>query len=738
MAFARPNLTRPSPAARPRPVRHQASPDTARAAGSSLPAQFGTWNFTGQVYISFDPPTTTNPTWLEVTEFVDLDASTVSITRGRQDGFADVSVGTCQLVVDNTDGRWTPSNPNGAWFGLIRKGIWLRVDVLPPSGVVSRRFTGFVTALPTGWSGLYATTTISASDRFQALGQAAPLPTMASAEVLYDTSTGPLVAAHYPLSESAVGNGIALSFGDVSGNASPPLVPVPFGSNQAGYLSLIKAQGATAPGFDGTQCLSFAPSALGTGTALQTTLEPWNTYNGFFSYGVLELWLQTTFVNTTQAFASLFDPSSGCAAAFGVDASGYLTIETGNVTTGGTYAALNNAGPFTVGSSYYGFATGAGVPLNDGNWHYLSIATAVGPTAINPIFVINIDGKTVWIGIPPNNVSPDMNTLYIGGTPGVNNSYNCFTGNIAGVSWILSGDAASNYPAHYRAGYDAFNTESVDARIARIARYAGIPEPTTLQVPAVGFNPVPVYNGAYGPWTNLGACIHQCGRQSIVGRAPLDVMREAARTEAMPLYIDRAGYLTIQPCTTRYNTPSSWSIAAADLDPSTTFTDDYQYLKNQLSVTPNGGATQVINGAAGLASQDKYGIYSDSIQTASVNTTEAANLALSVIGANADPVPRIAPLVVEAASLATQADYGAAWYDAVLASDVSTVATVTALPPQAPAPSMSVFLEGYTETIGQGQHTFSFSTSPQTYANAFQLDSPTLGVLDTPGIVLAY
>jgi hypothetical protein len=700
----------------------------------TLQQQISPWNFTAYIYIAFDSPNAASPYWINVTSFVEIETSTISITRGRQDGLSDVTVGRCVLTVDNTDGRWTPSNPSGAWYGQIRKGAWLRVDILPASGTVSTRFTGFITALPTGWQGLYASTQVTASDRFLLLGQAPALPAMTSAEVLYDTSTAPVVAAHYPMSEAASG-GAAPAFGDISGNASPPLVPTPWGSTHAAYLSYIKAQGVSAPGFDSQQAVQFSPAALATGTVLTTTVEPWDSYAGGFSYGVLELWLNTTFVSTSQAFATLWDQVGAGAVSFTVDGpTGYLTIGLEATTTASIYSpATATMSPGTV---INGAAVQTGVVLNDGDWHYISIASNVGFSGGSDIgFVVNIDGKTIWIGIYLVPVSTNMNRLLIGGGFAAT-TLQSFTGDIAGVSWILTGNRASNYPAHFLAGYNGFADESVDVRIARAARYAGIPEPTSHQVPAPGYNPVPVYTpGVRGAWTNLSACIHQVGSQSISGRQPLDVMREAARTENMPLYISRDGYLTIQPSTARYNAPAAWSVDSRDLSPDTSIPDDFSYLVNQVSVTPNGSATQTVNGTAGLASQAKYGVYSQPLATASASTTDAANLGLAVIGANADPVPRIAPLVFEVATLATQSGYGSSWYDAVLASDISSVVTITHLPAQAPASSTSVFLEGYTETIAAGQHVFSWSTSPHVNQSVFQLDSSTL---DTPSITLAY
>jgi hypothetical protein len=75
--------------------------------------------------------------------------------------------------------------------------------------------------------------------------------------------------------------------------------------------------------------------------------------------------------------------------------------------------------------------------------------------------------------------------------------------------------------------------------------------------------------------------------------------------------------------------------------------------------------------------------------------------------------------------------YGPAWYDAVLASDVSTPMQVTTLPAWAPDAAAGVLLiEGYTEEIAQGTHTLTYTTS---YADApyATVDDPVLGLLDS-------
>jgi hypothetical protein len=688
--------------------------------GLTVAQLLGSWNYTAYIYIAFDPPSAASPTWVDVTQYVDLDKSVITITRGRQDGLSDVNVGTCSLAVDNTDGRWTPTNAAGAWFGKLHKGNWLRIDVLPPSGTVSTRFVGFINALPTGFDGLYANTKITASDRFLLLGQAPQYTSMVEQEALSDNQGA--LQCYYALTEASG----SLTAGDSSGMLNPAMTQqaiggVPLGSG----LSLSNKQG---PGFDGQQAPTWAPISTTQGTALTTTLPAagptvWGTK--------ISCWINTTFQNAQNPILSLVDPVAGGVVTLLIDANGsYLDVMY-------TWLSAAAAGPTITWTGNNWLHQGP-PQMNDGRWHHVSVMLWPFTGARGPSFValglnstysavdsfedgLHMLGELVY---NTQSLSTNMTQLIIGGgmsvvTPGLVATFN---GSISDVQVSFAdtnaqGTAMLSEPAQvFAVANTGFNGERVDQRLSRLARYTGVPT----------------------AWTNFASCIHLVGTQSISGRQPLDVMREAARTEGMPLYVDRSGHLSIQQCNTRYNASSSWSVSALDLEAATAFADDFQYLVNQASVTANGGTSQTVNGAAGTASQDKFGVYNQSIQTASLNTTEAANAGLGIIGANADPVPRIAPLVIEAATLATQTGYGNAWYDAILATDISTVATVTNLPAQAPASSMSVFIEGYTETLGMGQHTFSFSTSPQTYTNAFQLDSATLGKLDSPNLVLAY
>lgn len=67
-------------------------------------------------------------TWTDVTSDVRGEQQ-VRITRGRSDWGQQVDAGRCSLVLGNTDGRYSPRNPEGAYYGQIGRNTPLRVSV---------------------------------------------------------------------------------------------------------------------------------------------------------------------------------------------------------------------------------------------------------------------------------------------------------------------------------------------------------------------------------------------------------------------------------------------------------------------------------------------------------------------------------------------------------------------------------------------------------------------------------
>ena len=735
MPYARPNRTSttPCPAAR-RPKRAIviAGPQNPAA---TLAESTGTWNFAVRVWLAFDPPSAATPNWIDISGFVEQDQP-IMIVPGRADGLSDVNATTCALTVDNSDGRFMAANPNGVWFGKIGKGSWLKVEIYPPSGIVSSRFVGFITTLPNQWSGQYQTGQITASDRFEKLGRAPAIISSIQSEVLTDPNLAGKIQGYWNLHESQG----SVSFGDTSGQGAQYMRAVGLGGVPAG--TGMGASNVNAPGFDGLRAVTFNPPSTSQGTYLTAPISTptgvWSagpTYTGLA--GCLSFWYQAT-STAAQTIISVVDPSAQFAAtAYQVSGGvfdGRLQV---------LYASTSQANPVTASLAV---APGR---IADGAWHHVVIALAASSSlGGNATATMYIDGYFVQAsGAFVTNAGGNFTQLIVGGgysSPGV---LSAGAGNISDVSWYWSSalqfEGSPSSPAdissHFLAGSTGFSGETTDLRIARVARYGGVPIPLASYFDGPTINTVQRYNPIQGAWTNLSPGAHLAGTQNMAGRKPLDVMQEAAHTEAMPLYVDRAGFLTIQPSTARQNTTPAWTVNALDLDPTTQVADDFAYVTNQMTITPNGQAAQTVIGATGSPgrlSQAKYDVADGSQATASLNPVEAQSLGLGYIQLRADPPPRLAPLAIEAATTALLPGYGAAWYDAVLASTISTPVRVTSAPAAVGGGNYDCLIEGWTETIQAGTHLFQFNVSA-IQGPTYQLDDVVLGHIDTDGSTLS-
>lgn len=722
-------------------------------------ADLALYGFAPKVYLSFDPPSTPLPTWVDVTPFVDLARAPVRIARGRTDGLSDINPATCALTFKNNDLRFTPKNSNSPWNGLFHKGTWVRVDVIPPSGNASTRYVGFVNTVKLGSDGLDAWAQVTATDRIGSLQNARNYISMIAGEVLFDSvyqapSGQVTLQAYYPLHEDQS----AASAGDRSGNTTAVLTQNTFGGLVNG--TGLAFSNTPAPGFDGLQAPSFSPPSASAGTVLQTTVATM-AQAGTTSFAI-ELWLKTTLAGG-GAFLSLTDYTTNpYVLQLGLDPSGYLAIGSAPPTPNGTVAdGGNGAGNALVINPAE--ATLAPPPvLNDGAWHHIYVwLHQVSPTFVG--FLIAIDGRPV--DGPPIlrsfSVPTTLNTLHIGGALSWVSfgKFYAFAGAISDLAYYTTGvnfyglpTNMPNFVQHAQAGTAVvgplggpagFAGERTDQRITRLARYAGVPQPisSALVVAASTGDPISVWtnqSAVTGPWANTQPGGHQVGVQAIAGNGPLSAMRNAAHAENMPVYTDRGGNLAFFPNTSRYNLAAAWTVAAPDLEAGSTFTDDTTYLFNEADITPEGMAAQTVTNPASQAAIG--GVYSTAVSAPSVSTYDAYSLGADIVARQGDPAPRPDQIVLIANTLAKQLNAatpgsGTTWYDAVLASDVSTPFQVTSQPAWAPDAAAGVqLIEGYTEEIALGTHTFTHTTS---YADApyFTADDATLGVLDAGNVI---
>lgn len=148
--------------------------------------------------------------WTDATDYVFAGPGIV-ITRGARDGVPQAPPSTCDFTVDNADGRWTPSNPTGAWYGQLRKNTPIRVVTNETSASV--RWTGFLSSLPPRWdpSENFRYVPVQAAGIMQRLQRQATPAHSALARMFATTSTPPV--AYWPGEDGSQATAIAEYFG---------------------------------------------------------------------------------------------------------------------------------------------------------------------------------------------------------------------------------------------------------------------------------------------------------------------------------------------------------------------------------------------------------------------------------------------------------------------------------------------------------------------------------------------
>jgi hypothetical protein len=439
-------------------------------------------------------------------------------------------------------------------------------------------------------------------------------------------------------------------------------------SGVGGTLVLASADG---PVETAEQIPVFTPSSATVGKWLMADLGP--QYEGTL-YRCYEAFFQTT--TTGRAIMGIHSADLVYQHILSIAAGGGLQIEwTSNVTPTMTTEAVS--GPTT---------------LADGNWHHVVYDQYAGTVWIDGVLVDSA------LAVPRGF---DQRVLHVGGY----RNTRLWNGQIghATVYATLSSGVGSAAATHYTAGMTGFAGETADVRIERLAGYAGVGSVTVL-----GTTHDPI--ASQGP-----------GGSQVVAR-----MREVESTESGKLYAERDFYgLAYQSRDVRYNpSPASdvFTIAYADLETSRVdLADDDQKMINSLEASRPGGATQRVTAPASILA---FGIYDPGalsiLKTSDNSVLDAANWRVSRY---ANPGPELREVPIEAYTMST--------YLNILDAEISSSFSVTGLPSQAPASTLRVTVEGYTETIKEKSHLIQFHTSAALTDSVWVLDDPTYSVLDS-------
>ena len=161
--------------------------------------------------------------WVDITSYVMVrdDQGRIQITKGMRDEGNQTEQASGSLPLKNQDGRFTPRNPMGVYYGLLGRNTLIRISVPDGMGGKSYRAWPEVSKWPTSWdpTGTDVWVDVAAAGVLQRLAQA-PVP---ERSVIYRAVTDPIASslvAYWPCEDvdgstklaSALVSGSAMTF----------------------------------------------------------------------------------------------------------------------------------------------------------------------------------------------------------------------------------------------------------------------------------------------------------------------------------------------------------------------------------------------------------------------------------------------------------------------------------------------------------------------------------------------
>lgn len=603
----------------------------------------------------------------------------VSVTRGRSDEFSDVQPSVMTLTLDIS----TTTPPTALVVGAP---IRLRATV---NGVTTNRFTGTVDSVTVNWpsdSGASSTVTVTGVDLMASLNRS-KLPATLTATIM---AAAPSV--YWPMHEAEG----ATSAGDLSGKGGPPLMEAQRGTG--GTFSMGSGDGAPTQSLG---CATFERASATAGPYLTTTLTsalpvaPPGTYN----WGFLVTFVVASSTVAAQTFVRLrrpdTEPQDGAPLLdIGCDGSGYLRVSSAfkaGVTNSSTIQVCDGL-PHHV--SVFGVAVPGSPEIFTTVWRIDGgVGTHLGGTVST--------GGTPWPGVTVVEVGGSLST-------GANQA----SASISDLAYFPISAPTTATDDIGKAATTGFTTDRTDQRIGRYLDWLGI----TARSLETG---------------SVTATAHQ----DTTDLSPVAAMNAVAATERGLVFVDASGQVTFHSRTHRYGALWTALLDADALDESLTFTTDTQSLINKVTASRPFGSTVTFSDPSSITA---YGEYPTEVEllisgqqapptpgsipaVTNSGALEAFAAAAWMVNTNSTPRPRVSTVGVD---LLTQTPAIAAQMQAL---ELGSLIGLIGLPSQAPSGALSLFVEGWTETISLSEWTMQLNTSPND--SPLKLDSA-YGALD--------
>jgi hypothetical protein len=544
----------------------------------------------------------------------------------------------------------------------------------PP--LTSHRFTGYVDEWPVAWADASATVSdvaITATSRQARLAKGRELRSIIECEYLQDNPK-----AYYPFGDAEG----TIRAGNVSTTTQPPLSAAPVAPS--GGAGIFFGQ-ATGPGTDDLTAATFTPASSSSGFYMQGLFDQ-PIITGTDADGVTDgSAMIECFFSTTTAGGGLVS----------IDRTDLLSYMGLSISATGKLQGVNWAGD----SAFYTLTSAATV--TDGATHHAVLREQLVASALTA--TLFLDGVSVgsFTFAPWDIFRRDR--LSAGATAGSGPAApsTLFNGVLAHVAVYNTYVDDARVLAHAQAGLTGFSGERSDQRIARLARYAGVPA-----------SEVSTETGLSLSLTN----------QMTTGAQPIALMQDVVKTESGVLFDAGDGVLTFHARSHRYNSASALTLSAGgteldgDLQPKL----DDQGMANDITATRTGGVTLR---AADTASIDDHGVYRDDLQLLTTDDAEVFDAAYWNLNTRSSPLVRVSTCSVNLHNASS------AQKTAILARELGDKITLAGLPAQAPSTSMGCFIEGVSEQITPEVHRVEYNLSPAAQAGVWTLDSPTQSVL---------
>lgn len=660
-----------------------------------------------------------NSAWADISPYVYY-RDKIRITRGKSDETSQIQPQTATLTINNRDGRFSPRNPLGPYYGQIGRNTPIRISRLN-NGIRRYRFYGEVPTWPVTWdiSGADVYVRIQAAGTLRRLSQGAqPL-----GSTLYRTlglkiglGTGLTPVAYWPCEDGQYSTQVASGIAGgspmtLSGQALPT-----FASNTS-FPSSLPLPLLSASIWTGT----IPPASAGINNGLGFLLSIPQT--GAYDTAVLAR------LYTTGTVARL-DVQYGVANNGSLQLTGYDAA--GNqLFTSGYHSAAELTG-FTGFNGLPVFIDVTLTPIDPpGTIVWELDFTALAP--LMPLYtygsipngvVSGTIGMATRVDINPDGHIDDTAVGHVIYSQNID-----FIGNIGGPlnAWTTEPPTTPFFS-------DFFTMKS-SGRFLRLCQEQNA---QGVVISAVGINADdPIVEGHQGSFTG--------GDRVTMGYQGIDtfpnLIQEPATTN-MGLLFEACDQnsLVLRERGTLYNQAAKLTLdyglhqLSAPLDP----VDDDALTRNDVTASRNGGSSNRQTLATGTLSTQAppagVGTYATSYNVSLSSDSLLADQAgwrLHLGTVDEPRYPQIS-LNLRHATFTGSVDM----MNAALTMDIGDRVVISNPPPWMPPDAISQILQGYSETLGIFEHDMTLNCSPESPYRVGILDDSVLGHADTDGSTL--